>query len=139
MVRRGILFLALALLASWPLAAQNAPGTFAAFFYRFRAAVEQENKPALAGMMAPQFDYLHARNVSPSGVFSALDANGGRQWKNLQIAVQGRPVAVAQAGPYHNVVVLPCVSLLSIYNCFVVFQKNEQSLWQWKAMVMPEK
>ena len=76
MVRRGILFLALALLAaSWPSAAQNAPGTFAAFFSRFRAAVEQENKPALAGIMAREQE--HAGYFQPE-VDDPLDQPGHR-------------------------------------------------------------
>ena len=81
-------------------AKQKAIQDFNAFLATFKTAVEHKDRDTLASLMAPSFDFIRATNVLPGAVFSGLDSNGGRQWLNLQQAVQGAPVSYAGSGPY---------------------------------------
>jgi hypothetical protein len=118
-------------------AKQKAIQDFNTFLATFKTAVEKKDKETLASLMAPSFDFIRATNVPPGAVCSGLDSNGGRQWLNLQLAVQSTPVPYAGSGPYKNSRVLQCSPTDVIYNCLVIFQKDSQRRWRWRAMVMP--
>ncbi len=121
------------LLAAKQIAIQD----FNAFFAIFKTAVEHKERDTLANLMAPSFDFIRATNVPPGVVFSGLDSSGGRQWLNLQQAVQGSPMPYAGSGPYRNSRVLQCTPTDAIYNCLIIFQKDSQHRWRWRAMIMP--
>jgi len=118
-------------------AKQKATQDFNAFFATFKTAVAHKDTDTLARLMSPSFDFIRATNVPPGAVFSALDLNHGQQWLNLQQAVQGTPVPYAGSGPYKNSRVLQCTPIAVVYNCLVIFQKDSQHRWRWRAMVMP--
>jgi hypothetical protein len=118
-------------------AKQKANQDFNRFLATFKTAVEQKDRATLASLMSPRFDFIRATNVPPGAVFSGLDSNGGQQWLNLQQAVQGTPVRYAGSGPYKNSRVLRCTPLEVISSCLVIFQKDSQNRWRWRAMVMP--
>jgi hypothetical protein len=137
---RSLAFLLSAVLLVNPLllaAKQKATPDFNAFFAAFKAAVEHKDTDTLMSLMSPSFDFNRATNVPPGTVFSALDLNHGQQWLNLQQAVQGTAVPYAGSGPYENSRVLRCTPTDVIYNCLVIFQKDPQHRWHWRAMVMP--
>jgi hypothetical protein len=118
-------------------AKQKATQDFNTFLATFKTAVEQKDTHTLASLMSPSFDFNRATNVLPGAVFSALDLNHGQQWLNLQQAVQGTPVPYAGSGPYKNSRVLRCTPLEVTSNCLVIFKKDSQNRWRWRAMVMP--
>jgi hypothetical protein len=118
-------------------AKQKATQDFNTFFAAFKTAVEHKDTDTLASLMSPSFDFIRATNVPQGAVFSALDSNGGQQWLNLQQAVQGTPVRYAESGPYKNSRVLRCTPLAATDNCLVIFKKDSQHRWRWRAMVMP--
>ena len=118
-------------------AKQKATQDFNRFFAAFKTAVEHKDADTLASLMSPSFDFFRAANVAPGAVFSALDSNHGQQWLNLQQAVQGTPVPYAGSGPYKNSRVLRCTPLAATDNCLVIFKKDSQHRWRWRAMVMP--
>ncbi|MFI5086903.1 MAG: hypothetical protein ACHP7I_00785 [Terriglobales bacterium] len=118
-------------------AKQKATQDFNTFFATFKTAVEHKDTDTLASLMSASFDFFRATNVPPGAVFSALDSNHGQQWLNLQQAVQGTPVPYAGSGPYKNSRVLRCTPIAVVYNCLVIFQKDSQHRWRWRAMVMP--
>lgn len=118
-------------------ATQKATKDFNTFLATFKTAVEKKDTETLAKLMSPSFDFIRATNVPPGAVFSALDSNHGQQWLNLQQAVQGIPVPYAGSGPYKNSRVLQCTPLAATDNCLVIFQKDSQHRWRWRAMVMP--
>jgi hypothetical protein len=107
------------------------------FLATFRIAVEKKDTETLARLMSPSFDFIRATNVPPGAVFSGLDSNHGQQWLNLQQAVQGTPVPYAGSGPYKNSRVLRCTPMEAGSNCLVIFKKDSQHRWRWRAMVMP--
>ena len=110
---------------------------FNTFFDVFKTAVIQRDTVTLTKLMASSFNFIHAVNVRRADVFEGLDSDNGQQWTNLQQAVQGTPVTYNGDGPYKNSRMLQCVPNQMIYECLVVFQKDSQNLWQWKAMAMP--
>lgn len=118
-------------------AQQKATPDFNTFLATFKSAVEQKHRDTLARLMSPSFDFIRATNVPRGAVFSGLDSNGGQQWLNLQKAVQGAPVPYAGSGPYKNSRVLRCTPTDVVYNCLVIFQKDPQNRWRWRAMIMP--
>jgi len=118
-------------------ARQKATQDFNTFLATFKTAVEHKDADTLASLMSPSFDFFRAANVAPGAVFSALDSNHGQQWLNLQQAVQGTPVPYAGSGPYKNSRVLRCTPLAATDNCLVIFKKDSQHRWRWRAMVMP--
>jgi hypothetical protein len=135
---RAFLLSAVLLLNPMLLAAkQKATQDFNTFLATFTTAVERKDKETLARLMSPSFDFIRATNVPPGTVFIALDSNSGQQWLNLQQAVQGTPVPYAGRGPYKNSRVLRCTALAATDNCLVIFQKDSQHRWRWRAMVMP--
>jgi hypothetical protein len=137
---RSRAFLLFAVLAVNPIflaAKQKATQEFNPFLATFKTAVEHKDTDTLASLMSPSFDFIRATNVPPGAVFRALDSNGGQQWLNLQQAVQGTPVRYAGSGPYKNSRVLRCTPLAATDNCLVIFQKDSQHRWRWRAMIMP--
>jgi len=116
---------------------QKATQDFSTFFATFKTAVKQKDTGTLASLMSPRFDFISATNVAPVDVFRGLDSNAGQQWLNLQQAVQGTPIPYAGSGPYKNSRVLKCTPSQVIYNCLVIFNKDSQNRWRWRAMVMP--
>ena len=118
-------------------AKQKATQDFNRFLATFKTAVEKKDTDTLTSLMSPRFDFIRATNVPPGAVFSGLDLNHGQQWLNLQQAVRGTPVPYAGSGPYHNSRVLRCTPLDANCNCLVIFQKDSQHRWRWRAMVMP--
>ena len=116
---------------------QSSSNSFSAFYKTFKTAVQQKDTGALAGLMSSRFDFIFSTNVPAPAVFDGLASNGGQQMSNLQQAVQGTPVPYSGAGPYQGARVLPCTPSQVIYNCLVVFKRNSQGQWQWRAMVMP--
>jgi len=133
------LFLAAVLLFPALLLGQNSTSDFNTFFDTFKTAVAQKNTVTLTKLMASRFDFMHAVNVPRADVFEGLDSDSGQQWTNLQQAVKNTPVIYNGKGPYKNSRVLQCVPNQPIYDCLVVFMKDSQSRWQWKAMVMPSR
>ena len=137
---RSLTFLLSAVLLVNPVllgAKRKATQDFDTFLATFKTAVEHKDTDVLASLMSPSFDFFRATNVQPGAVFSALDANHGQQWLNLQQAVQGTPVLYAGSGPYKNSRVLRCTPLAATDNCLVIFKKDSQHRWRWRAMVMP--
>ena len=135
---RAFLLSAVLLVSPVLLAAkQKATQDFNTFLATFKTAVEHKDTGTLASLMSPSFDFNRATNVPPGDVFSALDLNHGQQWLNLQQAVQGTPVGYAGNGPYKNSRVLRCTPLEMTSNCLVIFKKDSQHRWRWRAMVMP--
>jgi hypothetical protein len=117
---------------------QSGSSDFGKFYANFKAAVANHDKQRLQRMMAPHFEFLKAANVAPADVFRALDQNNGQQWKNLQRAVlQGTPTA--QNYGDHPARVLWCAPTQVIYNCYVVFEKDNSARWKWLGFVMPQK
>jgi hypothetical protein len=136
MYRAGLLLLVL-LLGSPILLFGQSSTDFSTFFATFKAAVQRKDTAILARLMAARFDFIRSTNVAPAAVFDGLAADNGQQWANLQQAVQGTPVIYNDGGPYKNSRVLQCVPNAQSYNCLVIFKKDSQSRWRWKAMVMP--
>ena len=118
-------------------AKQKATQDFTTFLAAFKTAVEHKDTDTLTSLMSASFDFIRATNVPPGAVFSGLDSNHGQQWRNLQQAVQGTPVKYAGSGPYQNSRVLRCTPLAATDNCLVIFEKDSQHRWRWRAMVMP--
>jgi hypothetical protein len=139
MSRSGAFLLSAVLLVNPVLVAgkQKAVQNFPTFLATFKTAVEQKDTDTLASLMSPSFDFIRATNVPPGAVFSALDSDHGQQWLNLRQAVLGAPVPYAGSGPYKNSRVLRCTPTDVIHNCLVIFQKDPQRRWRWRAMVMP--
>ena len=139
MSRSGALLLSAVLLVN-PVhlaAKQKATQDFNTFLATFKTAVAQKDTDALASLMSPRFDFIRATDVPPGAVFSGLDSNHGQQWLNLRQAVQGTPVPYAGSGPYKNSRVLRCTPLQVTDNCLIIFMKDSQNRWRWRAMVMP--
>ena len=105
---------------------------FSRFLAQFQSAVTQRNQKKLANMMASKFDFIRATGVSHEVVFAGLAADGGRQWANLQDALQRR--AETQQGARR---VLQCTPTDVTYACYVVFEQNSQKHWQWQGLIMP--
>lgn len=131
------LLLAIALLAPMSLRAQKNTSDFDTFYKTFQSAVQQRDTGTLADLMSSNFDFIFSSNVPPAAVFNGLTSNGAQQWDNLQQAVQGTPAPYRGSGPYKNARVLQCTPNEVIYNCLVVFKKDGQGRWRWRAMVMP--
>ncbi len=110
---------------------------FNAFFAQFKAAVEQRDAARLTTLMAPGFNFIRARNVSPADVFKGLDADNGLQWTNLQQAVQGQPAPYQIQGSNAHARILQCTPTQPIYSCLVIFQQDSHQHWRWKSMIMP--
>lgn len=139
-IRAAVLFLACSILLLSPslATAQSSPERFDSFYSRFKQAVAQRDSAALQQMMSTSFDFLTTANVSPLTVFTSLDSNNGQLWLNLQTATQqATPVLDEYAD--HPAQLLWCTPTQTIYNCYVVFQKNKSSQWRWRGFVMPEK
>jgi hypothetical protein len=137
---RSCVFLLSAVLLVNPVflgAKQKATQDFNTFLATFKTAVEHKDTETLASLMSPSFDFIRATNVPPRAVFSGLDSNHGQQWLNLQQAVQGTPVPYAGSGPYKDSRVLRCTPIEVSSNCLVIFNKDSQNRWRWRAMVMP--
>ncbi len=116
----------------------SAQDKFNSFYSRFKQAVAQKDSATLQQMMSPRFDFLTSANVPPSTVFSGLDSNNAELWSNLQTAVQqATPVLDEYADQPAQL--LWCTPTESIYNCYVVFQKNKSGQWRWRGFVMPQK
>jgi len=136
---RGYAFFLLGLLLLRPamLTGQVPQQDFEVFFAKFKHAVGQKDAATLTTLMMPDFNFIRAQGVSPSDVFQGLDANGGRQWTNLQHSLQGKP------SPYHvhesspPTRVLQCTPAEIIYMCLVLFQQDTYHRWRWKGMIMP--
>ena len=89
-------------------------------------------------MMAPDFSFIRATNVSWNTVFEGLAAEKGRQWANLQQAVQGEVIIPTPAGKDERPKrVLRCTPTDVIYNCLVMFEQDKQNTWRWTGMIMP--
>ena len=128
----AMVFVATAML----LDAQTGGGDFGAFYQKFTTAVLQQDTATLDTLMAPHFDFIFSTDVPHQAVFDGLAAEEGQQWDNLQQAVQGTPVPYAGGGPYRNSRVLSCTPNEVIYNCLVVFKKDGQGRWRWRAIVI---
>ncbi len=111
---------------------------FNSFYARFKQAVAQKDTATLQQVMSPHFDFLTTANVSPSTVFTALDSNNAQLWINLQTAIQqATPVLDEYADQPAQL--LWCTPTETIYNCYIVFQKNKSGHWRWRGFVMPQK
>jgi len=110
---------------------------FASFFVKFKTAVKQRDEKALTDLMSPSFAFIRAENVPPAEVFRGLDADGGRQWQNLQQAVLGQPADYNGGKTVTAAKVLRCTPTEQIYNCLVIFTTDSRLGWRWKGMVMP--
>ena len=132
-------FCLLVLLVLWPAAlrAQNSQQDFDVFLAKFKLAVAQKNAATLMTMMMPGFNFIRAKNVSPSDVFKGLDANGGLQWTNLQQSVQGQPMLYRFQDSNTPARVLQCTPTDTIYMCLVMFQQDIHHRWRWTSMIMP--
>jgi hypothetical protein len=128
--------LAAFLSATPTLAAGQNEHSFDDFYASFKDAVMRKDEAALRKVMAARFSFIRATNVAPDVVFQGLALDNGRQWANLQQAVQGQPVLYRgrQGRVFH---VLPCTPTDVIYNCAVVFSQDAQGGWRWKGMIMP--
>jgi len=135
-VRRSILLVIGALLLTS--SAATAQQKFSAFYDHFKQAVARKDTATLQQMMSPRFDFLTTANVDSSTVFSALDSNNAQLWTNLQTATrQASPVLDEYADQPAQL--LWCTPTETIYNCYVVFQKNKSGHWRWRGFVMPQK
>ena len=112
---------------------------FKTFLADFQAAVSHKDRAKLEGMMKPSFDFFQAQHVPHATVFKHLDAEGGKQWANLQHAVQGHPIVVTKTYNNRPARVLQCTPTREIYHCYIVFQQDNTHQWRWKAMVMPQR
>ncbi|HXE90456.1 MAG TPA: hypothetical protein VNK82_05765 [Terriglobales bacterium] len=134
-LHRAILLAALLAALAAPVVGQN-EREFDAFYASFKQAVAQKDEAALREMMAPRFAFIRGTNVAPDIVFQGLAADNGRQWLNLQQAVQGQPIVYrGKQGRLFRV--LPCTPTDVIYNCAVVFLQDAEGRWRWKGMIMP--
>jgi hypothetical protein len=130
-----LLLMCIIVLAASPASGQE---KFSSFYARFNQAVAQKDTATLQQMMSPRFDFLTTANVDPSTVFAALDSNNAQLWTNLQTATQqASPVLDEYADQPAQL--LWCTPTETIYNCYVVFQKNKNNKWRWRAFVMPQK
>jgi len=130
-----LLLMCIIVLAASPASGQE---KFSSFYARFNQAVVQKDTATLQQMMSPRFDFLTTANVDPSTVFAALDSNNAQLWTNLQTATQqASPVLDEYADQPAQL--LWCTPTETIYNCYVVFQKNKNNKWRWRAFVMPQK
>ena len=143
--RRSGLLCIVALLALCPvvLAGSKDHGkdrSFDRFFAQFKAAVARKDEATLTNLMAPRFDFIRGLNVPPPAVFQGLAADGGRQWANLQDAVQGPPIVPPPQDSAPARRVLRCTPIFdsdSRHNCLVIFEQDSQQRWRWKGMIMP--
>lgn len=135
-VRRFILLLVCSLLLASSVA--TAQPKFSAFYDRFKQAVAEKDSTTLQQMMSPRFDFLLTANVPPSTVFTALDSNNGQLWTNLQTSIQ-QATPVLDEYAEQPAQILWCTPTETIYNCYVVFQKNKSGQWRWRGFVMPQK
>ena len=109
---------------------------FDSFFTRFKAAVMRIDTNRLQDLIAHDFEYLGAINVTPSDVFADLGVSD--EWSNLQSAVQTNVLRVStyEGKPARF---LQCTPPTKINNCYVIFQTDASGRWLWKAMIMPPK
>lgn len=130
-----VLLAAFLLALAAPASAQN-ERSFDDFYASFKDAVMRKDEAALRKAMAARFSFMRATNVAPDVVFQGLALDNGRQWANLQQAVEGQPVLYRgkQGRVFY---VLPCTPTDVIYNCAVVFGQDAQGGWRWKGMIMP--
>ena len=118
--------------------AQAAPEKFDSFYSHFAQAVAQKDTATLQQLMSKHFDFLTTANVPAETVFTTLDSNSGQLWQNLQTAThQATPVLDEYADQPAQL--LWCTPTETIYNCYVVFQKNKSGHWRWRGFVMPQK
>ncbi len=133
---RGAGLLLAALLAAPAPAAEQNEQSFEAFYASFKDAVTRKDEAALRKVMASRFSFIRATIVAPDDVFKGLAADNGRQWANLQQAVQGQPTLTREKQG-RAVLVLPCTPTDVSYNCAVLFSQDAQDRWRWKGMIMP--
>lgn len=137
-VLQSAVLCAAVLLALPATGADPAPPSFDDFFATFKQAVARKDEAALRKMMAPDFSFIRGTNVAWNVVFEGLAADNGRQWANLQQAVQGEvlipPPASKEERPKR---VLRCTPTEINYNCLVVFEQDKQDRWRWTGMIMP--
>lgn len=136
-LQSGVLCGAVMLTLPSPAADQSSPG-FNDFFAGFKEAVARKDQAALMTMMSADFSFIRATNVSWNTVFEGLAAENGRQWANLQQAVQGEVIVPTPASKDERPQrVLRCTPTDVIYNCLVTFEQDKQNRWRWTGMIMP--
>ena len=129
---------AVVLLALPAPAADSAPPSFDDFFSTFKEAVARKDEAALRKVMAPDFSFIRGTNVAWNKVFEGLATDNGRQWANLQQAVQGEVITPTPASKDERPMrVLRCMPTDVIYNCLVTFEQDKQDRWRWTGMIMP--
>lgn len=136
-VLRWAVLCAVVLMAGSAQSADPADAAFNSFYADFREAVAGRNETALRKLMAPDFDFIRATNVSWDKVFQGLAADQGRQWKNLQQAVLGQPSVLQEKDLHRPTRVVRCTPTDIIYNCVVVFTEDPDGRWRWQGMIMP--
>lgn len=135
--RSGVLCAALLLAVPAPAADQQNDRAFNAFYSTFQDAVALRDEAALRKLMAPDFSFIRGTNVNWDRVFQGLAEDQGRQWANLQQAVQGQPAILQGKNQEPLTRVLRCTPTDVIYNCLVVFTQDRQARWRWQGMIMP--
>ena len=126
------------LLAPALLSGQDAAQDFDGFYSKFKTAVSQKDTSSLTRRMSPRFDFFQARNVAHADVFKQLDAEGGKQWANLQDAIKAQPSDFPEGYFGKPARALQCTPTNVAYRCLVIFTQDSQHHWRWKAMIMPK-
>ena len=121
------------------LGAQNNGSGFDKFYSEFKAAVTRKDADALGKMMAERFDFFQAENVAPETVFKQLDAENGKQWANLQLAVKASPVEFSDGYMGEPARAVQCRATSDAYHCYVIFTQDSEKQWRWRAMIMPDR
>ena len=125
------------LLALPAAAADSSEAGFHNFYSTLRGAVARRDQIALRKLMAPDFSFIRATNVAQGKVFQGLAADQGRQWANLEQAVQAEPNIFPGGNPQRSTRVVRCTPTDVIYNCLVVFTQDARGGWRWQGMIMP--
>ena len=72
-------------------------------------------------------------------VFRTLDMDGGRGWLDLEDAIDHSQVFSLTSPDGRKQRALRCTPTEIVYECYVLFEKNDESQWRWKGMIMPMK
>lgn len=136
--RLALAVLCAAVILVVPAHAADAPDAgFGSFYSSFRDAVGRRDETALRKLMAADLDFIRAQNVPWDKVFQGLAADQGRQWANLQQAVQQQPSPFQERGQQQPTRLVRCTPTDIIYNCLVVFTQDADGGWRWQGMIMP--
>lgn len=111
------------------------------FWTDFRKAVRDRDSAAIAGMMAPGFEYGTEPNPSLAVVFRELAYGGGENWRVLDgtldhgtqsydLPSSDRPARIAIDS-------VPCGTPPCRYQSWAIFRQEADGRWCWAALLFP--